>query len=108
MNLPVSAKPVLRGRQALASFNTYLINPQSCDIFKVGECVLEGAALVAGPCDPEGFPEDLVICIPAAAVYVAKCKDCIKGAVKDVICEAVSLAQHAGISVPQVLLDYCS
>ena len=108
MRLPNQSQPVVRGIYAPRPSFTNRIAPQGCSIWDKIKCVGEGTALLAGPCDPAGFPEDLITCIPAAALYVHNCEDCIAGTVKSAICDAVNLAQQHGVPIPQALLNFCS
>ena len=105
MNLPKQYRPAFR-HSMIGSVAR--VTPQGCGFIDGIRCAAEGAILLAGPCDPLGFPEDLPICIPAAATYVSSCADCLKSAVKTPICAAVSLAEKAGIPVPPVLTSLCS
>ena len=105
MRLPKQASPVVRGVSTTRM--KAAIDAQSCSVFDYAKCTAAFAILVAGPCDPVGFPEDLPVCIPAFAGFVDKCEDCIKGAAKSAICGAVSLAEKAGISIPSVLQSLC-
>ena len=104
---PIARDRLLRARRLDARRQPGGIGPQSCSIGTALKCAAEGAALIIGPCDPLGLPEDLPVCIPAAAGYVSDCKDCLEGAAKTVICEAVSLAEKLGIPVPSVLKSLC-
>ncbi|MEM7584868.1 MAG: hypothetical protein AAF560_15860 [Acidobacteriota bacterium] len=83
------------------------VTPQGCDLVSGAECAASGAALLAGPCNPLGFPETLPACLPAAAAYVGTCKDCLVAGGKAAICGAMSLAETAGVHVPAVLKSVC-
>lgn len=100
MKLPVQSMPIIRSVSSTGVRAE--VTSSSC----VG-CYLKGAALIAGPCDPLGLPEDLPICIPAAAAYVASCADCLGGTVKSAVCGAVHLAEKAGIPIPSSLKAVC-
>lgn len=105
MRIPVAAIPRPRnaGRSA-----TRMVRPSGCGVIQGMKCAGEGAALVAGPCDPLGMPEDLPVCLPAAAAYLGSCQDCVKAAVKKPICAAAKLASQHGINVPSVIRNFCS
>jgi len=83
------------------------VRPSCSDVEGI-KCGAEFAGLVIGPCDPAGFPEDLVLCIPAFAGFFSDCEDCLTGAMESAICAAVEGAEHIGIPVPSVLTNFCS
>lgn len=100
MNLPIQS-------MIAAVLPSTGVTPQGCSIGEGIKCGGSGLALLAGPCNPAGFPETLPICLPAAASYVGNCKDCLAAGGKTSICGAVALAETAGISVPSVLKALC-
>jgi hypothetical protein len=105
MKLPVQACPVPQ-QQDVATYNRY-VKQNGCGVMEGIKCGAEFAGLVVGPCDPLGFPEDLVLCIPAFAAFVGSCEDCIGGAAKTAICGAVSAAEKIGIPIPGALKSLC-
>lgn len=106
MRLPNQAQPVPRLVSG-AAVSLRGIRTSHCSLGDKIKCGAEGAALIVGPCDPAGMPEDLPICLPAAATYLGTCGKCLGDTVKDVICKAVHLAEQAHIPIPAPLKALC-
>lgn len=107
MRLPLQARPILRHASGSVT-RTRHIQPLHCSVIDSIKCGVSGAALVAGPCDPVGFPEDLPACVAAAVGYFDKCHDCLAHAAKKAICFAVQEAGKAHIPIPPQLQALCS
>ena len=104
MKLPNQSRAIFKSHHAAGLRREVGLN---CGIIDGLKCGGKLAALVIGPCDPLGFPEDLPLCIPAASAFVASCEDCIEGAAKTTVCAAVSAAGKIGIPIPSVLKSFC-
>lgn len=106
MRVPIQSPPVSRVFTAARRPRTG-VAPADCGVIQGIECASEAGGIVAGPCDPLGWPEDLPACFAALVPFVGTCKDCL-GPVGDMICEAVNAAAHAGIPVPAPIKAVCS
>lgn len=104
--IPHQSAPVARALRT-ARYRPF-VTASGCSITQGLKCAGEGAALVVGPCDPLGMPEDLPVCLPAAAAYLETCEDCVKSAVKTPICKIAAYAEQHGVNVPSIIKDFCA